>query len=425
MRFEHFCRCLIQCVFPAVLFFSAPICLSAQEYRTWTSANGKFSFEATLVSFSDGKAVIKGADGKEKTLEVKQLSKADQKYLESWASSSAEGVEAKVSKAQKKILEDLGLRVSRDEFSFVSERDLKKEISKSLKTKKNLIAMELKLQQLRLGSLNAQNQLVMLRQKDVQLNNMLATPGLSVAENNQLVGQTNANRSQMDLLQGDIDSLKDQIKEGQSFVNKAREEFVEQLLAVRKFSDSFDEKAAAMKDNDDFKAVLGSIEETLGRKMSTLGESKSLARMRKNLGKLEEIILTDTIKLNDDGSGTFAATVSLNGKEPIELIVDSGASMVTIPARLAAELDIKIGPNARSLIMEIADGSKIPAKLVMLDSVRLGKFTATNVECAVLGREAVNAPNLLGMSYLGNFKFELDASKGELKMIAIETDGKK
>lgn len=413
----RFCVALAFCC-----LFAFSSSLKAQELRKWTSANGEHWFEAELVSFENGIVTIKGRDGKKKTMDASRLSKADQKFLAEFVSGSTE---AKISKAQKEKLKELGLKVSGDGFSFADDRNLKSAISKAKKTKKKLVGMEVQLRNFRIAYLQAQNQMVMLRRKDVQLNNMLATPGLSVSENNQLVGQTNANRSQIELLQTDIETAESQIKEAQSFVNKSREEFVDQLLGVRKLSDSFDEKAIEMKENEDFKAILGDIEETLGRQMSPLGESKSLARMRKDLGKLESIVLTDTIKLNDDGSGTFEATVSLNGKEPIELVVDSGASLVTIPAKLAAELNIKIGPDAPRLVMTIADGSKIPARLVILESVRLGKFTATNVECAVLGREAVNAPNLLGMSFLGNFKFELDASRGELKMITIETDDKK
>ena len=333
-----------------------------------------------------GKVVIKGKDGVEKTLDQKMLSQDDQNFLSMFAAAGGadDGGGATMSKAQKEKLKEMGLRLARDEFSFLSERELKSEISKALKTKKKLIGFELQLQQLRVNHLQAQNQMVMLRQKDVQLNNMLSRPNLSVSENNKLIGQINSNQSQMELLRTGTDKLESNIKEGQSFVNKAREEFVEQLLGVRKLSDTFDQKAIDMKGNDDFNAILGDIEETLGRKMSPIGESKSLARLRTNLGKLESIILSDTIKLNDDGAGTFEATVSINGQETIELIVDSGASLVTIPERLVSQLNIKVGPDARPIQMTIADGSTISGKLVVLESVRMGKFTATNVECCLL-----------------------------------------
>ena len=75
--------------------------------------------------------------------------------------------------------------------------------------------------------------------------------------------------------------------------------------------------------------------------------------------------------------------------------------------------------------MWLADGSRITGRLVTIGSVRVGKFTAENVQCAVLGAEAANAPSLLGMSFLENFKFQVDAAKGTLKMVQIRTEAKR
>lgn len=398
-------------------FSDATSMVSGQEARTWTSANGKHTFEAELVSYEDGVLKLKGKDGKVKELDSSKVSDDDRKYLNSLKAIAG----AKITKEQKDRLKDLGLKMSSDEFSFLEERMLKSEISKSLKAKKKLIGMSLQLQQIRIAQLNAQNRIVVLKQENVQLNSGLAN-ATTAKQNNQFVGLIRANQSSMELLQKNIDDLDKQIKEGQSFINKSREEFVEYVMSVRTLSDSFDEKAEAMKGSDEFVAVLADIEKTLGRKLKPFGESKSLARIRSNLAKLESVVLSDTIKLTDRGSGTFEATVSINGQEPMDLVVDSGASLVTIPSRLASKLKINVGPEARSIRMTIADGSTISGKLVILDSVRMGKFTAKNVECAVLGPEAVNAPNLLGMSFLGNFKFELDAAKGELTMMTVETE---
>ena len=406
------------CLFAFVLSFRPA---GAQDLRVWTSSNGKHTFEAELLSQKDGQLKLKGKDGKVKNLSADELSDADQKFLKDLAVGDDDGESINLSKEQKNRLKKIGLRLARDEFLFIDERKLKSAISDSLKSKKNLIAMEMKLGQARLAQLNAENRIVQMKQENVKLNAQLANAS-TVRQNNQMVGLLNANVSGMELLEKSISNMETQIKEGRSFINKARDEFVQELMGVRQLSDSFDLRAVELQGDDEFNAALADIEKTLGRKMNKLGESKSLARLRSNLTKLEEVVLTDTIKLNDDGSGTFEATVSINGQDAIELVVDSGASLVTIPQRLASQLDIKIGPDARVIRMSIADGSVITGRLVTLDSVRMGKFTARNVECAVLGAEAVNAPNLLGMSFLGNFKFELDAAKGEMKMMTVETE---
>ena len=406
------------------LFIVQGLATAQEDFREWTSAGGKHSFEAQLLSFEDGKVELKGRDGKVKKLDLKQLSSADQEHLAEVGAAEKPSEAGEVTAAQKEKLKELGLKLSRDELSFLDERDLKTALSGSLKTKKNLLGFEVKLQKLRLAELQIQNQIVMLKQKDVQLNAGLAG-ATGARENNKFIAMLNANNSQIQLLAKDLKDLGAKVREGQSFVNKARDEFVKQVLEVRKLSDSFDAKAEKLAKDEKLLALVGEIEESLGQEIKPLAESRSLARSRSNLAKLESIVLTDTIQLTDDGSGTFEATVSINGYKAIELVVDSGASLVCMPAKMAEEIGVEVGPEARTIQMTIADGSVISGKLIILESVRMGKFKAENVECAILGPEAVNAPGLLGMSFLGNFKFELDASKGELKMMTIESEGKK
>ena len=406
-----------------LLFLSSTA--AAQEYRTWTSANGQHTFEAEFLSFENGTVELKGRDGKVKKLDSQKLSESDRTYLTGLSNKSSDTPEkGEVSDAQKEALEKFGLRVYRNELMFLDERDLKAEVSKSLKAKKTLLGHELELQKLRLTELQAENQLVLMKQKDVQLNAGLATASGAV-ENNRYIAMINANASQVDLLLKDMSDLAKQVKAGQSFVNKASDEFVKQLLDVRGRLDAFDAKAKSLAEDQKLAAVVKEIEQTIGSEIEPLGESRSLARMRSNLEKLESIILTDTVKLTDDGSGTFEATISINGYDVVQLVVDSGASLVCLPSKMADELGLEIGPDAQPIQMTIADGSIISGKLITLDSVRMGKFEAENVQCAVLGPEAVNAPGLLGMSFLGNFKFELDASKGEIKMMTIDPDATK
>ena len=69
----------------------------------------------------------------------------------------------------------------------------------------------------------------------------------------------------------------------------------------------------------------------------------------------------------------------------------------------------------------LADGSRVPAKLITIASVRVGKFTAENVECIVMDESASEAPPLLGMSFLGRYKFEIDTDKSELRMVKVDS----
>ena len=49
--------------------------------RTWSDRTGKFSIEAELVEFKDGKAVLKRSDGRVISVRSSLLSKADRKYI--------------------------------------------------------------------------------------------------------------------------------------------------------------------------------------------------------------------------------------------------------------------------------------------------------------------------------------------------------
>ena len=409
-------------VLVAAVFVSTSACMAQEETgRTWTSANGKHTFEAELQSVAEGVAMLRGADGKVKKVPLSSLSADDQTYIANFAKNASATKPAKLSSEQRDRLKELGLKFSRGEFALIDEKDLKARINRLLKKKKNIVKMAIQLGMMKQQVLQAKDEIISLTQANGQLNTRLSNVS-SVKENNQLVGMLNANNDKMKLIDSQIQKGEEQIKQGQVEVNSAREQFVQEVLDVRKYSDSFDENMQTLDADERFEVVKNDIETKMSIETKPLGETKSLARLRKSLAKLESGVLTDTIPLRDDGSGTFNATVTINGKPPIELIVDSGASLICLPQKVADDLGVVVGSDAREIIMTIADGSKIPGKLITLESVRLGKFTAKNVDCVVLGRKAKNAPSLLGMSFLGQFKFELDAAKGELKMVSVETE---
>jgi predicted aspartyl protease len=70
----------------------------------------------------------------------------------------------------------------------------------------------------------------------------------------------------------------------------------------------------------------------------------------------------------------------------------------------------------------IANGSKIQLKRVLLNSVRVGNLTAKNVSCGVFPADITSAKALLGMSFLGKFKFELNARASELSLQRVDAE---
>ena len=133
-------------------------------------------------------------------------------------------------------------------------------------------------------------------------------------------------------------------------------------------------------------------------------------------------MLSEEIPLQRVGGGSLIVSVVIDGKHTQEMVLDSGANLVTLPQEVADKCGIQIAADDPRIVMSLADGSRITGRLVNIPSMRVGKFAAENVQCAVLGAEAVNAPCLLGMSFLENFKFQVDAAKGTLKMVQMRDE---
>jgi clan AA aspartic protease (TIGR02281 family) len=114
-------------------------------------------------------------------------------------------------------------------------------------------------------------------------------------------------------------------------------------------------------------------------------------------------------------------TVTVNGKHRQEMTVDSGATSISLPYAMAKELGMEPKSTDPKVTCVLADGSEVEGTRSTINSVRVGKFTVDAVECVVLSREAVNATPLLGMSFLGNFKFEIDKQKSELRMVKVDS----
>ena len=88
---------------------------------------------------------------------------------------------------------------------------------------------------------------------------------------------------------------------------------------------------------------------------------------------------------------------------------------------VAKRCDLEPTAEHPSIMLSLADGRTVSGKLITIPVLRVGKFTVNDVQCAVLGPEAINASPLLGMTFLGNFKFELNAADATLSMVQIET----
>jgi aspartyl protease family protein len=311
---------------------------------------------------------------------------------------------------------DLTLKASGTNAVFAAEREFSKQLSDaaSLKKKARTAARPLQniqreIQVLEIRMQQAQSQLVGL---NAQLANVT-----DVATNNRLVGTINALQGQLELADKNLAGMKAAENQARIELNSAREAFVESVLGLRRTADAIEAAYKSAADDAKLQAQLSELNAESGKTL-TLQSSGSFASSIRKLVELEASIHTERIPLRRDGN-TFYASVVINGKHTAEMVVDSGASLISLPLKMAVEFGLEPKPEDRPILITIADGSTITGHLKTIPSVRVGTFTLENVECAVLGADAVNAEPLLGMSYLGQFQFQLDAAEGTLGMTEI------
>jgi len=94
--------------------------------------------------------------------------------------------------------------------------------------------------------------------------------------------------------------------------------------------------------------------------------------------------------------GILVADGEVNGK-PVRFAVDTGATLITLPAREASRLGLDYH-NGQKTTMETANGEVFAYRL-KLDTVRVGQVVVHNVDALIA--ESNNLPiALLGMSFL-------------------------
>lgn len=133
-----------------------------------------------------------------------------------------------------------------------------------------------------------------------------------------------------------------------------------------------------------------------GRRTQGLGR----ARMAPVVPAAESVVLTV------DVAGHFAADGRVNGT-PVRFVVDTGATLISLPESEARRLSIDYKKGQRAL-MGTANGT-IGGYMVRLDTVSIGNLTVHGVDAVIIEGKGLGTP-LLGMSFLNrmNMKREGD-----------------
>jgi clan AA aspartic protease (TIGR02281 family) len=133
------------------------------------------------------------------------------------------------------------------------------------------------------------------------------------------------------------------------------------------------------------------------------------------------VLADERIRMTEAG-GVYSVPVQVNGALAIDFVLDTGASMVMIPADVALTLKrtgtVTAGDELGKTEYELADGSIVEHRRILLRSLQIGSRKLRDVEGIVGG---VKSTLLLGQSALRQLEpWRLDTRSGQLIIMAAE-----
>jgi len=140
------------------------------------------------------------------------------------------------------------------------------------------------------------------------------------------------------------------------------------------------------------------------------------ARARMLRQQIEEQSRPRGVELAVSGHN-IVVDVLLNKKVEARFVLDTGASYTIITKDIAKKLGFKVDGVKSDMSLQVADGRKIEAKHVVLESVRVEKSEAKNVDASVMLDDKIKmdfGDGLLGMSFLKQFNFKIDLKNKKL-----------
>jgi aspartyl protease family protein len=199
-----------------------------------------------------------------------------------------------------------------------------------------------------------------------------------------------------------------------------RARYVGAVLELRKLVDNSTKAYAGLAENGEITRAL----EALGRSakvMPKLGPSRQFQDTVKLLERVEKTVITDSVELRRTNGGVYEVDVTFNGRVTRPMIFDTGASLTLIPAKLASEIGLNVTASDPDVRCVTADGTVVVAKQKTIPSMRVGRFTVSDVDCAVMPPDKGNIDPLLGLSFHEHFLYKMTPGSGQLVMSQVGT----
>jgi clan AA aspartic protease (TIGR02281 family) len=326
--------------------------------------------------------------------------------------------------ATKAALAAKGIKATRSGLSLQEEGELAKAVTAATKLKQKVPSsaggesggsestaeVEAEIAQLTERNAGLKQQLAQVNQTPI------AFKGPLVANLNQ---EISANDNEIAHLQQSMKQTAKSTDDSKKDVTAARDAYFQAVFDARKMADRvLGQYAELSKDQEVIAAVKAWNETTKGS--HALKPSHGFDTAVKRLEVLEKKIPSEKISLKQQGTGYYA-NVAINGDVLCEMLVDSAAPSLLLPHQMAVDAGVKVNEAAETIPFQTADGSEVQARHVVLKSVRVGSFLARNVACGVLPDSNKTAKAVLGKTFLGQFKGNVDSSSGELSLVRADT----
>jgi len=323
-----------------------------------------------------------------------------------------------VEKAER-ILQNVGLKRSGKVIQSTATAEISRSLSSLNRTTRELRLVHSAWKQASDQLSRLGRELKRLNIQDGEYNLQLAqVAGVNVAVSNRLVALINANRAKIKALRDEELALKGVVAQKRAELSQAESDYAATVLAIRSDYQDLAQRLRESLATRDVQIAF-KVLETRYQITPDWTAEKILATVDKRLQHVEQQIFSESVPLQVEPNGSLYVDVVV-GTKTTRMVVDSGATLVSLPMTTAAALDIKIPVDAPRLSLVLADGREIPARRVTLSQVRVGQFEAEQVDAAILDASAIGAEPLLGMSFLGNFKFEIDLPQKSLRMLRID-----
>jgi clan AA aspartic protease (TIGR02281 family) len=212
-------------------------------------------------------------------------------------------------------------------------------------------------------------------------------PAANVDAYNQLVRHNNDIVSRMTLLQGRQQQL-----DALDTTNRATVSSF--LTAMAVFRDQFEPARVKQGTNEQMRAFFAKAGEQFAAMNAALQEVR--------------------IPITDAARGHALVTARINDRADVRLLVDTGASLVTLSSASAARLHVKWDESQKGRA-RLADGTEIDVHPVMLDSLAVSGARLSPVAAVVIpDAPGDGIDGLLGMSYLRDFDVQIDSTHNQI-----------